>query len=250
MTEDGLNAGLLWEQGRHKRAAFREFWRRLDRVRPGWRGAAAGGEGGLAGRGRLRRLLDVGCGTGGFLAAARAEGFEGFGFDACGPEADLARAVHPNVRRAAGLAQYEAALGRPVRADLVTLWDVLEHLRRPHAMLADLAHGLEPGGILFAATPNGRAARLKARLYPRVGRRAGLAPWEHVFYYSPRALGRLVEEAGLGVLWVGPVACYRRGASLFEMVRRIGFAVSAAAAPGLSPQIGVFAEKPAGGCAG
>jgi 2-polyprenyl-3-methyl-5-hydroxy-6-metoxy-1,4-benzoquinol methylase len=81
----------------------------------------------------------------------------------------------------------------PAGYDLITLVEVVEHLRSPAETLADLAGLLSPGGWLFVSTPN--AGCLRARV---LGHR-----WEnyanptHLYYFNQRSLGRLLRLAGL-----------------------------------------------------
>src|SRR5688572_27912385 len=45
--------------------------------------------------------------------------------------------------------------------DLVTAWQVVEHLRRPREVLAELARLLAPGGVLAVAVPHLGALRYR-----------------------------------------------------------------------------------------
>jgi SAM-dependent methyltransferase len=66
---------------------------------------------------------------------------------------------------------------------VIALWHVLEHVRRPWALLDAAAANLEPGGVLVIATPNPRSFGLRA-LGPR---------WPHVD--APRHLFLVDHEA-------------------------------------------------------
>jgi hypothetical protein len=100
--------------------------------------------------------------------------------------------------------------------DLVTFWDVLEHLPDPRRELG-LARGvLAPGGAVAATMPNveGLYPRLTYRL---LARRTGV--WEHpelpvhLYDFSPRTIERLLERAGYGAIaattLATPFAFYR-----------------------------------------
>jgi SAM-dependent methyltransferase len=106
---------------------------------------------GQDGRGRL--ALDIGCGTGVFLAMAQAAGFEAYGID-INPEAIAAA-------RAKGLANLfmgdlnafrEKFPG--LKFDLITYFDCIEHLDDPNAELDRISSLLKDGGQLALTTPN------------------------------------------------------------------------------------------------
>ena len=99
-------------------------------------------------------LLDVGCGTGNFLAAARAAGFEVTGIDFDRKAAEFAR------RHAAGTEVYALSLEsfirqRPQRKfDVVTFFEVLEHQAQPLDFLKAVKSCLKPGGWIALSVPN------------------------------------------------------------------------------------------------
>lgn len=86
--------------------------------------------------------------------------------------------------------------GREAPYDLITLWDVLEHVGDPGALLARLREWLAPDGRLVIETQD--VSSPTARL---LGKR-----WhhykhgEHLFHFSPRTLRTLLERAGFEVI--------------------------------------------------
>jgi SAM-dependent methyltransferase len=144
------------------------------------------------------RLLDVGCATGDFLLAARDRGWQVSGVDPS-PAADQARA--------AGL----AICGRTVRdadlppgsLDVITFWDVLEHLPDPLGELRRAAELLKQGGLVAATVPDagGALARLCGRRwfgYKTAG--------EHLQFFTAATLSSAFSSAGLELLVRRPVA--------------------------------------------
>ena len=113
--------------------------------------------GSLAGR----QVLDLGCGMGGFAVAAELAGANVTALD-YNPAYCAITAVrgdqyglHMPVMRAAG-----EALPLPSAAyDIVTAWDVIEHVQQPAAMLAEIARVLRPGGFVFITAINRFAFR-------------------------------------------------------------------------------------------
>jgi 2-polyprenyl-3-methyl-5-hydroxy-6-metoxy-1,4-benzoquinol methylase len=142
----------------------------------------------LPGPGRGRRLLDVGCGDGGFLRLARDCGWQVEGVEP-DPQAAAAARRHGVPVHTGGL---EACAGRSACFDLVTMSHVLEHLHDPVAALADCHRLLGPGGRLWLATPNidslGHAA------YGPHWR--GLEAPRHLVLFDEAGLRRLLQAAG------------------------------------------------------
>lgn len=139
------------------------------------------------------RLLDVGCGSGEFLAAARAAGF-----DASGTEFSAAAR-----RLMKGGPVYERPAAAPGLFDVVTMWHVLEHTPSPRAVLGEVREKLKPGGRLVLAVPNVdshwfdlvyRCVKLKRNpLYAPDNKEP------HLFHFSTRTLGRYLAECGFAV---------------------------------------------------
>jgi len=187
-------------------------------------------------------LLDVGCGTGGFLAFI-SEFFAVYGFDASAAQAEYARKIFPEVRRAASATEYVALLGCPeIKFDVITLWDVLEHIRRPIEFMNDLVAYLDSSGLIYISTPNANTMVIKSTLARFYWPGFDWAPQEHVAYYSPSTLRFLFAKLGLRVLRIGSTAVYPRPFSAFEVFRRMGFAVTAWF-PKWAPQIYAFAGR-------
>lgn len=137
------------------------------------------------------RLLDVGCSSGAFLAAATAEGLQAEGVEPSPEAAEGARRAGFKVFT--GL--LEEARFPDGGFDAVTLIEVLEHLREPLPLLTECRRILRPGGVVMATTPNGASWTARA-----MGSR-----WEvfsltamggHVSFFSPGSLRLLARRAG------------------------------------------------------
>jgi len=121
------------------------------------------------------------------VALAELFGFEAYGIDRSAPR--RASSFRPG-RVFAGLEDYRAQVGKSLHA--VTLFEVLEHLFEPAAVLRAIHAELVPGGILVAETPN--CANLRRLRTPADLRLAdGL---DHINAFSPRSLTALVERVG------------------------------------------------------
>lgn len=153
-----------------------------------------------------RRLLDVGCGSGAFIAFARARGWEVDGTDVVLTPA----AAATGARLWAGQLPSIEFGGR--RFDAVRFNQVLEHTQDPLAELRAARAALAPGGMLHVGVPNlaGFNVTLKSwqsRLGLKRKRWKHYCALHHLWFFTPRTLARLVEAAGLQVIgWETPVA--------------------------------------------
>lgn len=125
------------------------------------------------------RLLDVGCGNGGFLDAAKARGIEVIGQDVS-PDADSDDVY---------VGQLEA-IGFPTDSfDVVTVHDVLEHLIDPLSALKEIRRVLRRPGKLILD-------------YPNFFSDSGKHHWkhvEHLWMFTHPQLIRIVEQAGFAI---------------------------------------------------
>lgn len=146
-----------------------------------------------------RLLLDVGAYTGVFVEIALDNGWQAIG-------------VEPS-RWAAGIAQEEGisvlqgTLDSPElndrRFDVITMWDVIEHLDDPSAELDKSFHLLKPGGLLAVHTMDigSPVARIMGERWP----------WlmdMHIHYFSRRTLTKFLEKSGFEVVWSGAQGRY------------------------------------------
>jgi SAM-dependent methyltransferase len=81
----------------------------------------------------------------------------------------------------------------PSSFDVITCFDVFEHLYEPRQVMTRIAKWLKPGGIFYVLVPNVDAA--EARVFGSYWH--GLELPRHLFHYSPASLKFLAESAGL-----------------------------------------------------
>lgn len=145
------------------------------------------------------RLLDVGSARGGFLQAARERGF---GVQGVEPSEAAARYAAEKLGLDVIHADLPTAGLASEKFDLVTLWDVIEHLRDPVATLDEIRRVLRPGG--FVALSTGDASSLAARL---MGTRWHLlTPPQHLFFFEKKGLAKLLAAHGLEPVYTGHLA--------------------------------------------
>ena len=143
------------------------------------------------------RLLEVGCGTGDFLAEARAAGYDVAGVEVSAAAAAEARAAAEGASVSVG--ELSAAAFPPGTFDVCVLWDVLEHARDPVELLRSVHAVLRPGGVVALATPS--LDSWSARL---LGRRWMEFKTEHLFYFDRGTLEGTLWRAGFLGLVVAP----------------------------------------------
>jgi SAM-dependent methyltransferase len=149
--------------------------------------------------GRRGRLLDVGCGLGYFVQrVAAVPGWEAYGYE-ISPQAVV------YARETLGLAtvfcgKVEESDFAPRTFDVITLWDVIEHVPEPDPLLAYLCSLLTDGGMLCMHTPNATIQIPKAKLKRRLrGMKPGLHYLEardHVNLYRVPTLRRVLTRNG------------------------------------------------------
>jgi SAM-dependent methyltransferase len=138
------------------------------------------------------RLLDIGCGGGGFLAAMRERGWQVRGIE---PDAEAARAARERYGLEVTNGTLEESALPATSVDAITLQHSLEHVLDPAALLSECCRVLRPGGRLVALTPN--AESLGHRWF-----RAwwfGLDPPRHLHLFSRRNLQACAQEAGFRI---------------------------------------------------
>ncbi|MDD5559534.1 class I SAM-dependent methyltransferase [Candidatus Methylomirabilis sp.] len=96
-------------------------------------------------------LVDVGCGSGAFLALCQKRGWMGLGFDPSTQAVTLARALGLEVRCSSFLPCNLA----DETTDVVTFINVLDHLRNPIGALQEAWRILRPNGLIYIRVPNG-----------------------------------------------------------------------------------------------
>lgn len=176
----------------------------------------------VSGPGQGRRLLDVGAYIGIFVEVARAAGW-----DACGVEPSQ-WAVE--VAQSRGVPVIEGTQAAPqlsgVQFDVVTMWDVIEHVPDPAGELGRAYQLLTPGGLLAVHTMD--VESLAARLL------RDRWPWlmdMHIHYFSRRTLRQMLQKQGFEIVWDGTQGRYLR---LGYLATRLG---------GLHPSMGTIAGR-------
>jgi len=184
--------GQTFDENYFKKALYREApnsLRNRKRLAEAVRLRPAGG-----------RLLEVGCGEGGFLDLAAAH------FDVQGIDASeyAVRAVRERYGLPAEVCDIEKAALPASAFDVIVAFNVLEHLAEPAAAAGNIFAALKPGGALIGSVPNngGLVGRPAALIGNRLDRThlSALPPaaWRGIFVSAGFTPVRFFGELNLG----------------------------------------------------
>lgn len=140
------------------------------------------------------RLLDVGCATGNFINEMASRG--AWEVEGVEPNDEAA----PYARERFGLTVHTGRLTdvqlEAESFDVVTMWNVLEHLHDPMRNLEAMQYVLRPGGLFVFSIPNleGFGVRFFGRFW---------MGWElprHLYYFPRSVLDRMLSAVGMEVV--------------------------------------------------
>lgn len=160
-------------------------------------------------------LLDIGCGTGNFLAAARKAGYRVSGIELDRNAARFAK-ERLGLERVFPLTISEFAVQQTQeRFDVVTFFEVLEHQTTPAEFLQSVKACLRPRGFIALSVPN-RERWLTA---PDVVD----YPPNHFLRWNAGALTKFLSSKGFEVLTIREEAAgVAHGAQMINMMLRTG----------------------------
>lgn len=137
-------------------------------------------------------LLDIGCSLGYFVEVANARGWRASGVEISPYAAEEARGLGLDVKTGV----LERAGYSDGSFDCVTMWDVLEHVPDPTRHMLEVRRVLGDGGLVVIGTPN--LGHILFRIKRERWRH--LKPREHIFYFGPSSITRLLEKTGFDVV--------------------------------------------------
>lgn len=139
-------------------------------------------------------LLDIGCGTGDFLAAAKSSGWQVKGYE-------------PNEKAQKIASQKGVELTNSTEdlkdnsVDVITMWHVLEHVPDVKAQITELKRLVQPGGTIIIAVPNYKS--FDAHHYQNYW--AAYDVPRHLWHFSKKSIQSLFAAQGLELVQVKPM---------------------------------------------
>lgn len=142
------------------------------------------------------RVLDVGCGAGDFMIVAKSLGYDVEGIDISEASADICQSKGLNACAANFLShEFDGNF------DLITMWDVVEHLRDPSSFFERAGGLLSKRGYIFAKIPGfGDLTVALSNWWPRAAGTLLGAP-NHVQYFDRESLSALLARNSFEVEW-------------------------------------------------
>lgn len=145
---------------------------------------------------KKRTILDIGCAGGAFLKAADDLGFNVVGIEPSTWLCEYGKNNYGLDLRPGVLSDYEFDTAS---FDIISLWDVIEHLAQPQKVLTKAYTLLKDDGFLIINFPdyNSLASRLLGRRWP-------FLLSVHLIYYSPQTIEKQLEQCGFQLIELKP----------------------------------------------
>ncbi|MCK5346038.1 MAG: class I SAM-dependent methyltransferase, partial [Candidatus Heimdallarchaeota archaeon] len=141
------------------------------------------------------KILDVGCSTGDFLEYIKGYGWDVYGCELSQHSSEFARKrLNCDIR----CDEFEKSEFPSAFFDVVTMWDVIEHVIDPTTIINEALRILQPGGLLALITPN----------YNSLTRRVIFNKWEalipprHLCVFNEKTIRKLISDCGGKVVTV------------------------------------------------
>lgn len=145
-----------------------------------------------------RHLLDYGAATGYFLTLANGCGWDCVGYELSKDATKVAESKGLN------MVPDQSALDliSDGEFDVVTLFDVIEHVPTPDVLIGVIKRLVKVGGVVMINTPD--TDSLWAKIWRL--RWQAVTPPEHVILYNYKSLQYLLEVYGFRIVWRGKIA--------------------------------------------
>ena len=137
----------------------------------------------------FNKILDVGCGQGDFLVAARKRGWSVYGSEYSPAAVELCEDAGINMWQG----EFFGDSFGDVKFDCVTSFEVLEHVNQPSTLISNSISPLRPGGLFYLTTPNFDSI---IRHFERRDFRMLGYP-EHLVFYTKKSIRYLLSQHNL-----------------------------------------------------
>lgn len=151
------------------------------------------------------KLLDIGCGKGHLLQAAKKRGWQPVGYDV---DCDSVEYFSKKYGIKIYCGDFEKIGWEKNSFQLISMHHVFEHLKNPIKYLHIVTSALEQRGIFFIVIPNirGLSSRIKFRMEKLGIRRTNVGRYydtsHHLFYYEPKTLSNVLIKQGYKILLI------------------------------------------------
>ena len=149
---------------------------------------------------QTNRLLDIGCGAGNLMLAARKNGWHAHGLDVSENAVNHVRSLGFEVFQG----ELQQANWPAEYFDVITAAEILEHLSEPRVLLEEVARLLRPGGLFWTTTPHARG--LSARVLGLKWR--CIWPPEHLQLFSAGGLTGLLRQIRVRTTGGNPIEIF------------------------------------------
>ncbi len=152
-----------------------------------------------------RNFLDIGCGDGLLLDTASKCDWDVEGYDV---DQETVERVKKRIGVSVQSGDFFDLEWQHNHYDLVTMHQVLEHLKNPRSYLEQVHNMLRNKGLLFIASPNitSLSARIKFWLETKGLKKNKIGSYydtdHHIIYFSPVVLESLLRKLGYDVLFI------------------------------------------------
>lgn len=140
-----------------------------------------------------KRLLDIGCGTGWFLEVAREYGFEIFG-------QELGKELADWSSDRLGIRIFKGPISDIQISntfDVITMFDLLEHVENPLQLIFDCKRILNDKGIILVFTPNFDSLAIDVmKEHSNL-----ISPVGHLTYFSEKSVTFLSQNSGMNLIY-------------------------------------------------
>jgi len=138
-------------------------------------------------------MLDIGCGVGHFILTAIQNGYTAGGIEYSEDAAAIGRDRWSLPIITGDFLTHSFST---TSFNIITLWQVFEHLSQPKLVLQKIHEILKTDGLVVIAVPN--ISSVQARIFRENWYHLDVP--RHIFHFSPTSLTKLVESCGFKVL--------------------------------------------------
>lgn len=132
-----------------------------------------------------KKVLDIGCNIGSFLAAASDLGFDPTGVE---PNPQAAKECEKRGFKILNSFFDKNILSTESKFDLIHLGDITEHVTTPLELMRTVKECTNDGGFVLISTPN---------IDSIIAKTFQIKPNEHILYFDKTSLNYLIQHAGL-----------------------------------------------------